>query len=81
VNADYYEDEEAKMLYLFNRTTRDAQKHLRPRYDDESLVRFTSAQEMIQHLAAIYVNLNRVRDAKYDYNRLTIRTSQTFIEF
>jgi hypothetical protein len=69
------------MLYLFNRTTGDAQKHLRPRYDDDSLVRFTSAQEMIQYLAAIYVNPNRVRDAKYDYNRLTMRTGQTFTEF
>src|SRR5438552_6672441 len=81
VNADHFEGEEAKMLYLFNRTTGDAQKHLRPRYDDESLVRFTSAQEMIQHLAAIYVNPNRVRDAKYDYNRLTMRAGQTFTEF
>ena len=81
MNADHYEDEEAKMLYLFNRTTGDAQKHLRPRYDDESPVRFTCAQEMILHLAAIYVNPNRVRDAKYDYNRLTMRTGQTFTEF
>ena len=36
---------------------------------------------MILHLAAIYVNPNRVRDAKYDYNRLTMRTGQTFTEF
>ena len=74
MNADHFEGEESKMLYLFNRTTRDAQKHLRPCYDNDSLVRFTSAQEMIQYLAAIYVNPNRVRDAKYNYNRLTIRT-------
>ena len=33
VNANHYEDEEAKMLYLFNRTTRDAQKHLQPSYE------------------------------------------------
>jgi len=30
VNADYYEDEEAKMLYFFNRTTSNANKHLQP---------------------------------------------------
>jgi hypothetical protein len=52
VNADHFEDEEAKMLYVFNRTSGDAQRHLQPRYENESPVRFTSAQEMIQHLAA-----------------------------
>ena len=81
VNADHFEDEEAKMLYLFNRTTGDAQKHLQPRYDNESQVRFTTAQEMIQHLAAIYVNPNKVRDARYDYNRLMMKPGQPFVEF
>lgn len=36
VNADHFEDEEARMFYLFNRTIGDAQKHLRRRYDDDS---------------------------------------------
>jgi hypothetical protein len=36
---------------------------------------------MTQHLAAIYVNLNKVQNAKYNYNRLTMKTSQTFVEF
>jgi len=81
VNADHFEDEEAQMLYLFGRTEGDAQKHLSPRYDDESPLRFATAQEMVQHLAAIYVNPNKVRDAKYDYNRLTMKTSQSFVEF
>src|SRR5438045_9036368 len=69
------------MFYLFNRTTGDAQKHLQPRYDDNSQTRFVSATEMVQHLATIYVNPNKVRDAKYDYNRLMMRTGQTFAEF
>ena len=36
---------------------------------------------MIQHLATIYVNPNKVCDAKYDYNGLTMKTSQTYVEF
>jgi hypothetical protein len=36
---------------------------------------------MIQHLAAIYVNPNKVRDARYDYNRLIIKPNQPFSEF
>src|SRR5204862_830274 len=55
VNANHFTDEEAKMLYLFNHTTGDAQKHLHPCFNDDSPARFTDAQEMIQHLAAIYV--------------------------
>ena len=81
VNADHFEDEEAKMFYLFNRTTGDAQKHLHSRYDDDSQTRFVSAKEMVQHLATIYVNPNKVRDAKYEYNRLMMKATQTFAEF
>lgn len=47
------------MFYLFGRTTGDAQRHLQPRYNDDSQTRFVSAKEMIQHLASIYVNPNK----------------------
>src|SRR5438045_6105521 len=36
---------------------------------------------MVQHLATIYVNPNKVCDAKYDYNHLMMRTGQIFAEF
>jgi hypothetical protein len=36
---------------------------------------------MIQHLAARYVNPNKVHDARYNYNRLTMKAGQTFVEF
>ena len=36
---------------------------------------------MIQHLATIYVNPNKVRDARYDYNRLIMKSNQSFTEF
>jgi hypothetical protein len=35
-NASYFTDEEDKMLYLFDQTTGDAQKHLQPWYEDSS---------------------------------------------
>jgi hypothetical protein len=81
VNADHFEDEEARMFYLFNRTIGDAQKYHRPRYNDDSQTRFVSAKEIVQHLATIYVNPNKVHDTKYNYNRLIIKTGQTFAEF
>jgi hypothetical protein len=80
-NADYFQDEEDKMFYLFNRTTGDAQKHLQPRYDEDSQTRFTSAKEMLTYLASIYVNPNAVRDARHEYNALAMKPSQPFSEF
>jgi Zinc knuckle len=80
-NSDHFPTEEDRMFYIFNRTTGDAQKHLLPRYDEDSLMRFTSSEEMIRHLTPIYVNPNKVRDARYDYNRLVMRTGQSFSDF
>jgi len=36
---------------------------------------------MLQYLAAIYINPNKVRDAWYNYNRLIIKLNQPFTKF
>jgi hypothetical protein len=69
------------MLYLFNRTTGDAQKHLQPRYNFDAQTRFVLATEMLQLLASVFVNPNLVRDARYDYSRLVMAAEQPFTEF
>ena len=69
------------MFYLFNRTSSDAQKHLQPRYNEDSQTRFTSAKDMLEYLASIYVNPNLVRDARASYNTLNMKQSQTFSAF
>ena len=80
-NTDHYPTEEDKMEYLFSRTLGDAQKHLLPRFDEDSPIRFASFREMLQHLASIYVNPNKVRDAQYEYRRLRMETGQVFAAF
>jgi Zinc knuckle len=80
-NADHYPTEEDKMEYLFSRTLSDAQRHLLPRFDEDSPIRFVSFREMLQYLASIYVNPNKVRDAQYEYRRLRMGTGQTFATF
>jgi hypothetical protein len=80
-NADHFLTDEDKMFYVFGRTTRDVQKHLLSRFDEDSPTRFTTVAEMIQHLASIYVNPNKVRDARYSYSKLVMRTGQPFAEF
>jgi hypothetical protein len=80
-NADHFPTEEDRMFYVFSRTTGNAQKHLLSRYDDDSPMRFALATEMIQHLASIYVNPHKVRDARYNYGKLVMKSGQSFTEF
>jgi hypothetical protein len=80
-NADHFPTEEDRMDYVFGRTTGKAQKHLLPRFDEDSPARFTTAEEMIQYLAARYINPNKVRDARYDYGKLLMKASESFAEF
>jgi hypothetical protein len=80
VNEDHFPTEQAKMIYLFGRTTGDAQNHLRPRYGDAKDP-FTTATEMIEHLATIYLDPFKVENARQDYRRLTMKPSQPFTEF
>jgi hypothetical protein len=63
------------MFYVFGRTTGDAQKHLLSRFNKDSPVRFITVTDIIQHLVSIYVNPNKVRDARYSYGKLVIRAS------
>jgi hypothetical protein len=80
VNYDHFSNEQAKMVYIFGRTNGDAQTHLRPRYgtDEDS---FKTAQEMIDYLANIYLDPFKVKNARQDYRRLTMKPAQTFSEF
>jgi Zinc knuckle len=80
-NADHFPTEEDRMLHVFKQTLGDAQKHLQPRFDENSTIRFTTAEEMLDHLASVYTNPNRVRDARHNYNALVMRRDQTFAEF
>jgi hypothetical protein len=63
VNADHFEDEKARMYYVFNYIDGDAQEHLYPRYDPEAEEPFTTAEEMIKYLGKIYIDPYRVENA------------------
>lgn len=57
VNGGYLNNERARMVYTFGRTSGMAQKLLLPRFDRESgtkLELFSTAAEMIDYLASIY---------------------------
>jgi hypothetical protein len=81
VNADHFDSEEAKMYYVLNRTTGDAQVHLLPRYEDEAEDPFESAKEMIAYLATIFEDPFKVQNARYDYRKWQMKPAHTFSDF
>jgi hypothetical protein len=81
VNADYFATEQARITYVFGRTSGNAQKHLQPRISPTSIDPFETADDMIQHLADIYEDPFRIQNARRDYRRLTMRTNETFPDF
>jgi Zinc knuckle len=81
VNADHFPTDEACMTYVFGRTSGDAQKHLSPRYSEESEDPFSTDKEIIDHLALVYEDPYKVQNARLDYKSLNMRTTETFAEF
>ena len=69
------------MTYVFGRIGGDAQKHLNPRIGPNSVDPFLTADDMIQHLEDIYEDPFRIQNARRDYRRLNMRTTETFPDF
>lgn len=81
VNSDYFPTDEARMTYVFSRTSGDAQTHLEPRYSEESEDPFLTDREMIDYLAAIYEDPHKVQNARLEYKGLMMKTTETFADF
>jgi cell division septum initiation protein DivIVA len=80
VNHDHFVTEQAKMIYLFGRTTGDAQRALQTRYGTAKNP-FQTSKDMIDHLSNIYLDPYKVENARQDYRRLNMKPVQTFTEF
>lgn len=80
VNHLQFPTERAKKLFLFSKTTGEAQTHLAARYHNE-VNTFETAQEMIDHLAAIYMDPHRVENARYEFKKLLMKPSTPFHDF
>jgi hypothetical protein len=80
VNKRLFPSERTKMVYLFGTTAGDAQAHLAARYQSQENS-FTTAREMIDHLATVYDDPHKVLNARTDFKRLLMRPSATFHDF
>ena len=81
MNQDQFVHERARIVYLYNRTTGDAQAHLQPRFGDDAKDPFPNAQEMMKHLSAVYMDPYKVENARQEYRRLRMKYNETFTEF
>jgi hypothetical protein len=81
-NADHYPAEDDKKIYVYGRTTGDAQKHLTPRYQkDVDAGGFATALEMISYLATIFEDPNKKQNAWDRFRVLFMKKDQEFTDF
>ena len=81
VNKDHFPNNWVRMAYVFGRTNKDTQMHLRLYYTEESVDPFTSKEEIINYLSSIYKDPFKVQNAYLDYKSLNIKIIETFLAF
>jgi hypothetical protein len=81
VNADHFENEEARKYQVYVYIEGTASDYLYPRYKPEATDSFQTAQEIINYLKQFFTDPHRVRDARYEYQSLKIKTGELFFDF
>lgn len=79
-NNDHYSTEALRMAYISNRTGGDAARHLAPRLR-QGANRFQTADEMFDHLEAIYLDPNRLETAHTNFKRLHMKDGEDYHQF
>jgi hypothetical protein len=80
-NADWWTTERGRINYVFSRTTGKAQGHLEPRMSRTSPNRWTSVEEILDHLDIIFRNHFEKEEAADQYARLSQQASEDFNDF
>jgi hypothetical protein len=81
INADHFQSEAARMHYVFDRTSGDAQAHLYPRHKRHAKDPFTTADEMLDYLEEIMVDPHRTEDARHEFRDLKMGPGQSWHDF
>jgi hypothetical protein len=81
INHDHYDDEEARMYFVFSCTTGEANDYLYPRYQYSSNDRFASHLDMLSYLNSIYTDADRPVQARKEYHELHMLPKQAFTSF
>jgi len=81
VNADHFADEDAKIAYVQLLTDGEASQHIQPRLEDDAADPYTTYAEVLSHLQSIYEDPNRIFNAKNEFKKLFMKSTQPFHEF
>jgi hypothetical protein len=81
VNANHFADKEAKIAYIQLRTDGEASEHIQPRLKDDAADPYTTYAEVLSHLQSIYEDPNCVFNAKNEFKKLFMKSSQSFYKF
>lgn len=80
-NADWWPTERGRVNYVFGRTTGKAQAHLEPRMSRTSPNRWTSVDEILDHLDIVFRDYFQKEKAADQYARLIQQPSEDFNDF
>ncbi|PGH15971.1 hypothetical protein AJ80_05347 [Polytolypa hystricis UAMH7299] len=69
------------MYYIENRTKEEAAKYIASRICQDYLEKYATAEEILDHLKEIYIDLNYLEIAKHDYNKLIIKNEDDYYKF
>jgi hypothetical protein len=73
VNYDHFADNESKCVYIYGRTTENAQQHLFPRWKRISKKRYQRPEKMMETLSDIYQDPDEKENAQFEYLDLRMR--------
>uniref|UniRef100_A0A093UM55 Transposon Tf2-6 polyprotein n=1 Tax=Talaromyces marneffei PM1 TaxID=1077442 RepID=A0A093UM55_TALMA len=75
-NADHYPTPLARMQYVKSMCKGEAATHLLPRFRKDSPQRYRDAEDIIEHLKTLYMDENRIVNAKSKLRRLYMKDSK-----
>lgn len=80
-NADHFVNEAQRLAYVKSRCSGRAAEHIIARCREGAVEPYQTVKDLTNHLALIYLNVNRSREAKQKFRSLYIKKNQKFQDF
>lgn len=81
VNADHFPTPESRIAYVASRCEGEAQEHILPRFREDATDAYQDVEDLIDHLKLLYLDENRVINARMEMRSLQMRKNDKFQEF
>ena len=81
MNADYFAFENARIYQIYIYIEEDVSDYLYFYYEPDAANLFKTVQKIIDYFKQIYSNSYQVREARYEYRELKIKSGDIFFEF